>query len=161
MRREPTHTAEAVEGRELAKGKPAEPTRVRTQCRSALHRALDRIRAAARRNRGRPLTALWPHVYDIGRLREAYDGLTRDAAPGIDGQTWAAYGEALAANLRDLSDRLQRGAYHAQPVERVYIPQLDGRPRPLGIPTLEDKIVQRATGEGLNALYAGDCLGCS
>lgn len=106
MRREPTHTAEAVEGRELAKGKTGEQIRVRTQCRSALQRALDWIRAAARRNRARPLTALWHHVYDIDRLREAYDGLNRDAAPGIDGQTWAAYGEALEANLRDLSDGL-------------------------------------------------------
>src|SRR5262245_23776580 len=119
MRRKPTHTAEAVEGRELAKGKPGEQTRVRTQGRSALKHALDRIRAAARRNRVRPLTALWHHVYDIDRLREAYYGLNRDAAPGIDGQTWAAYGEALEANLWDLSDRLKRGVYHAQPVERV------------------------------------------
>ena len=161
MRREPTHTAEAVEGRELAKGKQGEHTRVRTQCRSALQRALDRIRTAARQNRGRPLTALWHHVYDIGRLREAYYGLNRDAAPGLDGQTWAAYGANLEANLRDLSDRLKRGAYHAQPVERVYIPKLDGRPRPIGIPTLEDKIVQRATVEVLNAIYEGDFLGFS
>jgi retron-type reverse transcriptase len=107
------------------------------------------------------LTALWHPVYDIDRLREAYYGLNRDAAPGIDGQPWAAYGEALEANLRDLADRLKRGAYHAQPVERVYIPKLDGRPRPIGIPTLEDKIVQRATVEVLNAIYAGDFLGFS
>ena len=88
--REQAAAAEAVEGRELAKGKTGEQTRVRTQRRSALQRALDRIRQAARRDHAKPLTALWHHVYDIDRLREAYDGLNRDAAPGVDGQTWAA-----------------------------------------------------------------------
>jgi group II intron reverse transcriptase/maturase len=153
--------AEGVEGRELAKGKTGEHTRVRTQRRSALQRALDRIRQAARKDHAAPLTALWHHVYDIDRLREAYYGLNRDAAPGLDGQTWAAYGENLEANLRDLSDRLKRGAYHAQPVERVYIPKPDGRQRPIGKPTLEDKIVQRATVEVLNAIYEEDFLGFS
>ena len=88
-------------------------------------------------------------------------GCNREAAPGVDGQTWAAYGEHLEANLRDLSDRLKRGAYHARPVERVYIPKPDGRQRPIGIPTLEDKIVQRATVEVLNAIYEGDFRGFS
>jgi RNA-directed DNA polymerase len=95
------------------------------------------------------------------RLREAYDGLNRDAAPGVDGQTWAAYGENLEANLRDLSDRLKRGGYHARPVERVYIPKPDGRQRPIGIPTLEDKIVQRATVAVLNAIYEEEFRGFS
>ncbi|HSF29852.1 MAG TPA: hypothetical protein VLK82_05175, partial [Candidatus Tectomicrobia bacterium] len=84
--------AEGVEGRELAKGKTGEHTRVRTQGRSALQQALDRIRQAARKDHATPLPALWHHVYDIERLREAYYGLNRDAAPGIDGQTWATYG---------------------------------------------------------------------
>src|SRR6266571_50448 len=159
--REQTKAAEAVEGRELAKGKTGEQTRVRTQRRSALQRALDRIRQAARRDHAKPLTALWHHVYDINRLREAYDGLNRDAAPGVDGQTWAAYGENLEANLRDLSDRLKRGGYHARPVERVYIPKPDGRQRPIGIPTLEDKIVQRATVAVLNAIYEEEFRGFS
>jgi RNA-directed DNA polymerase len=155
------HTAEVEEGRELAKGKTAEQNRVRTQRRSALQRALDRIRAAARKDRAMPLTALWHHVYDIDRLREAYDGVNRDASPGRDGQTWAPYGENLAANLRDLSDRLKRGTSHASAVERGYIPKADGRQRPLGIPTLEDKIVQRATVDVLNAIYAQDFRGFS
>jgi RNA-directed DNA polymerase len=118
-------------------------------------------RQAARRDHAKPLTALWHHVYDINRLREAYDGLNHDAAPGVDGQTWAAYGENLEANLRDLSDRLKRGGYHARPVERVYIPKPDGRQRPIGIPTLEDKLVQRATVEVLNAIYEGAFRGFS
>jgi hypothetical protein len=102
-------TAEVVEGRELAKGKAGEHTRVRTQCRGALPRAPDRRRAAARKDRPRRLTALWPHVYDRDRRREAYPGLTREAPPGGDGQTWAAAGDDLEAHLRDRSDRLKRG----------------------------------------------------
>jgi group II intron reverse transcriptase/maturase len=109
----------------------------------------------------KPLTALWHHVYEVDRLREAYAGLNRDAAPGVDGQTWTAYGADLEANLRDLSDRLKRGAYHAPPVARVYIPKPDGRQRPIGKPTLEDKIVQRAMVAVLNAIYEGDFRGFS
>lgn len=153
--------AEDVAGRELAKGKTGEQTRVWTQCRSALQHALDRIRQAARRDHAKALTPLWHHVYDINRLREAYAGLNREAAPGVDGQTWAAYGENLEAKLRDLSDRLKRGAYHARPVERVYIPKPEGRQRPSGIPTLADKIGQRATGAVLNAIYEGELRGFS
>jgi RNA-directed DNA polymerase len=96
-------TAEVGEGRELAKGNTGQQNRVRTQCRAALSRALDRVRQAARDSAMR-LTALWHHVYAIDRLREAYYSLNHDAAPGVDGQTWAAYGEQLDTNLRDLSD---------------------------------------------------------
>jgi RNA-directed DNA polymerase len=108
-RREQTHAAEAVEGRELAKGQTGEQTRGRTQRRSALPRVLDRIRQAARRDHAQPLPALWPHGYDSNRRREAADGLNREAAPGGDGQPWAASGENLEAKLRDLSERLTRG----------------------------------------------------
>ena len=153
-------TAEVGEGRELAKGNAGQQNRVRTQCRAALSRALDRGRQAARESAIR-LTALWHHVYAIDRLREAYNSLNHDAAPGVDGQTWAAYGEHLDTNLRELSDRLKRGAYQAPPVERVSIPKADGRQRPIGKPTLEDKIVQRATVEVLNAIYEKECLGFS
>lgn len=153
-------TAEVVEGRELAKGNAGQHHRVRTQCRAALSRALDRVRQAAKES-GKRLTALWHHVYTSDRRREAYYRLNHDAAPGGDGQTWAAYGEQLDTRLRELSDRLQRGAYQAPPVARVYIPQADGRQRPLGKPTLEDKIVQRATVEVLNAVYEQDFLGFS
>src|SRR3989442_50081 len=83
------------------------------------------------------------------------------AAAGIDGETWRHYGEALEENLADLSGRLKRGAYRAKPVKRTYIPKADGRQRPLGIPTLEDKIVQRTTVDVLNAIYETDFLGFS
>ena len=82
--------AEDVEGRELATGKTGEPPRVRTQGRSALQRALARRRQAARRDPATPLTALWHQVYDLNRLHEASDGLNHEAAPGGDGETWAA-----------------------------------------------------------------------
>jgi RNA-directed DNA polymerase len=153
-------TAEVVEGRELAKGNSGKQTRVRTQGRAALSRALDRVRQAAKDSAMR-LTALWHHIHSIDRLREAYYSLNHDAAPGVDGQTWATYGEQLDTNLRELSDRLKRGAYQASPVERVYIPKADGRQRPLGKPTLEDKIVQRATVEVLNAIYEEEFVGFS
>jgi RNA-directed DNA polymerase len=151
-------TAEVVEGRERATGNAGQQNRVRTQRRTALARALDRVRQAAKES-ARRLTALWHHVYSIDRLREAYDSLNHDAAPGVDGQTWAAYGEQLERNLRGWSDRLRRGAYQAAPVERVYIPKADGRQRPIGKPTLEDKIVQRSTVEVLNAIYEQEFLG--
>jgi group II intron reverse transcriptase/maturase len=101
------------------------------------------------------------HVYNPDTLREAYFGLKRDAAPGVDGETWQTYGRDLEGNLQDLSARLKRGAYRARPTRRVYIPKPDGRQRPLGVTTLEDKLVQRATTEVLNAVYEQDFLGFS
>ena len=106
-------------------------------------------------------TALLHHIYDLKTLRAAYLSLKRDAAAGVDGETWRHYGEQLEENLRDLSDRLKRGAYRAKPVRRVYIAKADGRRRPLGVTALEDKLVQRATVEVLNAIYETDFLGFS
>jgi RNA-directed DNA polymerase len=106
-------------------------------------------------------TALLHHVYDVARLRAAFFALKKDAAPGVDGETWRHYEQALETSLQSLSERLQRGAYRARPVRRVYIPKADGRQRPLGVPVLEDKIVQRATADVLNAIYETDFLGFS
>jgi RNA-directed DNA polymerase len=153
--------AERPEGRGLAKGNSGEQTRFWTQGQIDLNDALDRIRKAAKEDKGQQFTALWHHVYNINRLRQAYCSLKRDASPGVDGQTWMSYGEGLETNLKDLSGRLERGAYRAQPVKRVYIPKADGRQRPIGITVLEDKIVQRATAEVLNAVYETDFLGIS
>jgi RNA-directed DNA polymerase len=151
-------TAEVGEGRELAKGNAGQHNRVRTQGRAALSRALDRVRQAAK-ERGQRWTALWHHVYAIDRLREAYYRLNHDAAPGVEGQTGATYGEQRESNRRELADRLQRGADQAPPVERVSIPKAEGRQRPIGTPTLEEKIVQRATVEVLNAIDEPEFLG--
>jgi RNA-directed DNA polymerase len=121
----------------------------------------ERIRQAASRDKKLRFTTLWHHGYNIDRLREAYLGLKRNAAAGVDGETWRHYGERLEENLEDLSDRLRRGAYRAKPVRRAYIPKPDGRQRPLGVTTLEDKIVQRAVVEVLNAIYETDFVGFS
>jgi len=143
------------------KGNMAERNRVRTQRRTALKHELDRVRQAASKNKDLRFTALWHHVYKVDRLREAYLQLKRKAAAGVDGVTWEMYGENLEGNLTDLSDRLKRGAYRAKPVRRVYIPKADGRQRPLGVTATEDKIVQRATVEVLNAIYEVDFHGFS
>jgi group II intron reverse transcriptase/maturase len=101
------------------------------------------------------------HHIDAALLEQAYHWLKRDAAPGVDGMTWAEYGEGLTDRLADLHGRVHRGLYRAQPSRRTYIPKPDGRQRPLGIAALEDKIVQRAVVEVLNAIYEADFLGFS
>ena len=84
-----------------------------------------------------------------------------NAAPGVDGVRWAANRQDLEDNLTDLHERLHTGRYQAKPSRRAYIPKADGRQRPLGIASLEDKIVQRAVVEVLNAIYEVDFLGFS
>lgn len=153
--------AEAVEGRGLTKGNSSQQNRSRAQNRADLQSALDRVREAATRDRRMKFTTLWHHVYKVERLREAYLSLKRTGAAGVDKVTWKEYGENLQGNLEDLSARLRRGAYRARPVRRVYIPKADGRQRPIGVPALEDKLVQRATVEVLNAVYEVDFLGFS
>ena len=153
--------AEGMEGRGLAKGNPSQQNAPRTLGRDGALSARARVREAAERDKQVRFTALLHHVYNVEHLRAAYHALKRDAAPGIDGERWRPYGEALEENLADLSGRLKRGAYRAKPVKRTYIPKADGRQRPLGIPTLEDKIVQRTTVDVLNAIYETDFLGFS
>ncbi|MCA1695653.1 MAG: hypothetical protein LC749_13515 [Actinobacteria bacterium] len=121
---------------------------------------LDRVRQAARKDKDARFIALVHHV-DVDRLRAAYRAIRPDAAPGVDGVTWRDYGQDLEGNLQDLHARVHRGAYRASPSRRVFIPKPDGRLRPLGIAALEDKIVQRATVEVLNAVYKEDFLGFS
>lgn len=94
-------------------------------------------------------------------MRRSFHKLKRKSAPGIDGKTWKEYGKNLGDNLKNLSERLRKGAYRARAVRRTYIPKGDGRQRPIGIPALEDKIVQRAMVEVLNAIYEVDFLGFS
>jgi group II intron reverse transcriptase/maturase len=122
--------------------------------------ALDRVRHVARHRRKERFTALLHHI-DLDRLRTAFFALKRGAAPGVDGLTWRDYEADLEPRLRDLHDRVRRGAYRALPARRRYIPKADGRRRPLAIAALEDKIVQRATVEVLNAIYEEDFLGFS
>lgn len=153
--------AESMEGRELAKGNAVGNDAHRTQRRVRATSGLERVRQAAKEDKKQRFTTLLHHVYDVDRLRAAYQATRRDAAAGTDGVTRQTYGEDLEKNLHDLSDRIRRGAYRASPVRRVYIAKADGRQRPIGIPTLEDKVVQRAVVEVLNAIYESDFLGFS
>ena len=153
--------AEVMEGKGLAKGNPRQQNAPRTQRRQGAHSALERVRLAAARERRMRFTALLHHIYELETLRAAYRSLKREAAAGVDGETWRHYGERLEENLRDLADRVKHGAYRAKPVRRVYIPKADGRQRPLGVTALEDKVVQRASVEVLNTIYESDFLGFS
>jgi len=154
-------SAEQAEGRGPAKGNSLRADGDRTRCRASLQAALKRIRQAADREKLQRLTALWHHVYNVDHLRAAYLAQRPGAAAGVDGQTWRQYGEDLESNLQELSARLKRGAYRARPVKRAWIPKADGRRRPIGIPTLEDKIVQRAAASVLGAAYEADFMGFS
>jgi RNA-directed DNA polymerase len=153
--------AERMKGRGLTKGNLPQQNASRIQSRIDAPSALERVRQAARKDKKLRFTALLHHVYKLETLRMAYFSLKKEAAPGVDGETWRQYGEQLEGNLQDLSERLKRGAYRAKPVRRVYIPKADGRQRPLGVTALEDKIVQRATVEVLNTIYETDFLGFS
>jgi group II intron reverse transcriptase/maturase len=153
--------AEQVEQRSLAEGKTPRQNMNRAQDRAIVQSALGRIRQAAVKDKKAKFTSLMHHIYNLSTLREAYYGLKRDAAAGVDGETWQEYGENLESNLADLSGRLRRGAYRAKAVRRAYITKDDGRQRPLGVTALEDKIAQRATVEVLNGIYETDFLGFS
>ena len=152
--------AEVVEGRGLAKENTGSTTRPGPSAGQGVSSGLDRVREVARRDKDAKFTALLHHV-DLGRLWAAYVAIRPKAAPGVDGVTWADYGKDLRANLEGLLARVHSGAYRASPSRRVFIPKPDGRQRPLGIATLEDKIVQRAVVEVLNAIYEEDFLGFS
>ena len=152
--------AEAMEGRGGAKGNAVRGSTCQTQSWESVSPALDRIRETARRDKRVRFTALLHHV-TVDLLRWSFYQLKRRAAAGIDGVTWDQYETGLESNLADLHGRVQRGAYRAKPSRRQYIPKPDGRQRPLGIAALEDKIVQRAVVEILNAIYETDFLGFS
>jgi RNA-directed DNA polymerase len=148
------------EGRPRPEVGPGEEARGRTQGRGSLPAGLARVIAAARRSRQTQFTALLHHVDEAALLR-AFRRQRRAASAGVDGMTVEAYEAELEANLRDLCDRVHSGRYRPRPVRRTYIPKADGGRRPLGVPTLEDKIVQGAVAEVLSAVYEADFLGFS
>jgi RNA-directed DNA polymerase len=152
--------AEVVEGRGLAEGSTASETRPGRSAGQGVSSELDRVRQVAREDKDVRFTALLHHV-TVDRLREAYRAIRPNAAAGVDGVTWQDYGSDLEANLWDLHARVQGGGYRARPTRRVFIPKPDGRLRPLGVAALEDKILQRAVVEVLNAVYEEDFLGFS
>src|SRR6202007_1004687 len=145
--------AEGTEGRGLAKGNLPQQNASRTPSRTDAPSALERVRQAPKKDKQLRFTALLHHIYNLETLRMAYFSLKKEAAPGVDGETWRHYGEELEGNLQGLSERVKGEPYGAKRVRRVYIPKADGRQRPLGVTALEDKIVQRAAVEVLNAIY--------
>jgi group II intron reverse transcriptase/maturase len=151
---------ESMEGRGAAHGKPAPRNATRAQDRQGAHTTLERVGQRAKERKEERFNNLLSHI-KVPLLAQAYQRLRKDAAPGVDGVTWSEYGENLDARLLDLQDRVHRGSYHPQPVRRVHIPKGDGRTRPLGIPSLEDKIVQQAARMLLEPIYERAFLGFS
>jgi RNA-directed DNA polymerase len=148
------------EGRPQPVRNPGETAKSRTQGRRILPAKLARVNEAARGTRQTRFTALLHHVDDAALVR-AYSRLRRVASAGVDGMTVVEYAQNLETNIRDLCDRVHNGRYRPQPVRRTYIPKADGGRRPLGIPALEDKIVQGAVAEVLSAIYEADFQGFS
>jgi len=101
------------------------------------------------------------HLIDVPALVRAYDRMRKDAAVGVDGITKEQYGQDLERNLQDLHERLKSKQYRHQPIRRVHIPKDKGRTRPIGISAFEDKLVQDAVREVLEAIYEQDFLDCS
>lgn len=153
--------AETDELRGVPKWNLSRDPKLRALLREGLHEKLRGIRHVAETDLTVRLTTLWHHVYDLDRLAETFFALRKDGAVGVDHVDWASYDAHLEENLRDLSDRLRRGAYHARPVRRVYSPKADGRTRPLGITTLEDKLVQRVVSDVLSVIYEPMFHDCS
>jgi group II intron reverse transcriptase/maturase len=151
---------EQVEGRTEAKGKSAAENVSSTQSESEALSFLQRIRERAKQKPKEKWTNLLSHIR-VPLLTEAYQRLRRDAAAGVDEVTWHEYGERLDERLHDLEGRVHRGSYHPQPVRRVLIPKGDGKTRPLGIPALEDKIVQQAARMILEPILEAEFIGFS
>lgn len=128
---------------------------------SSISTKLQRIATLASEDPQRVLTTLAHHI-DVPFLKEAYRRTRKDGAVGVDGQTAHVYAQHLEANLTSLLHRFKSGTYYAPPVRRVYIPKEDGKAfRPLGIPSFEDKVLQRAVAMVLEAVYEQDFLDCS
>jgi RNA-directed DNA polymerase len=154
-------TAESAEERDSAKRNAEQDALPRTQSRTkSKSRGLHGVREAARKDGTLKFTALLHHVNE-DCLTEAFFSLKKTAAVGVDHVTWHEYERNLEAHIADLHDRIHRGAYRAKPSRRVWIPKPDGRQRPLGIASLEDKIVQQAVLWVLQSIYEQDFLGFS
>jgi hypothetical protein len=151
---------ESVEGRAAAKGKSAARNAPPAQDGQGALTALQRIGERAKQKPKERWTNLLSHIR-VPLLKEAYQRLRKNAAPGVDEVTWAEYGERLDERLLDLQDRIHRGSYHPQPVRRVLIPKGDGKTRPLGLVALEDKLAQQAARMVLEPIYEAEFIGLS
>lgn len=151
---------ESMEERTKAKGKSAARNAPPTQDGISALTVLQRIGQRVRKKPKEKWTNLLSHLKGP-LLKEAYLRLRKRSAPGVDDVTWEEYGERLDERLRDLQDRIQSGRYHPQPVLRVHIPKSDGRSRALGLPALEDKLVQQAARMVLEPNYEAEFVGFS
>ena len=153
--------AESVEGRGSTKGNVLAVGRVPDTAPGQRVDRLEGVRQAARRDKKARFTALLHHITPQ-LLWASFQQLRREARPGVDGMTWVEYGdEGLLDRIDDLHDRVHRGTYRAKPSKRAWIPKADGRQRPLGIASLEDKIVQQAVKTVLEQVYEEDFVGFS
>jgi RNA-directed DNA polymerase len=153
-------TAEVGEGRLRPKENAGQSHTPPAQNGQRVSQGLNGVRRAARERKQERFTTLLHHL-SVDLLRDSYCALKRKAAPGVDGMRWREYGDGLEGRITDLHSRIHRGAYRAQPSRRVYIPKADGKRRPLGIASLEDKIVQQAVVTILNQIYEVDFRGFS
>ena len=151
---------ELVEGRDPAKEKPIARNTRRTQRRGSVPTYLQWVGQRATKDRTTRFNNLYGHLR-IPLLRDAFEALRKSAAPGVDKVSWVTYASNLSVNLANLEERLHRGTYHPPPVRRVYIPKADGKERPLGVPTIEDKLVQQAVRMILEPIYEQLFLGFS
>jgi RNA-directed DNA polymerase len=151
---------EPMEGRSAAKGKSTARNAPPTQCGKGAPTYLQWIGRRAKRKPQERFTNLLSHI-QVPLLRQAYLSLKKKAAAGVDAVTWDEYSVRLDERLVDLQDRVHSGSYHPQPVRRVHIPKGDGRTRPLGIPALEDKVVQQAARMVLEPIYEAMFIGFS
>src|SRR5262249_28380980 len=156
----PPKETRCAEGRGRPEGNSHEEAKIRTQGRGILSPNLRRVHEAARRDKSTRFTALLHHV-DVAALERAFRRVKRSAAPGVDGETVESYEGEFQQRLQELCDRVHPGRYRPQAVRRVFIPKQGGGQRPLGVPALEDKIVQGAVAEVLSAVYEADFLGFS
>lgn len=154
-------SAEPTEERDSAKRNDVQAALPRTPSRNKRRsRGLHGVREAARKDGSLVFTSLLHHVSE-DCLTEAYFHLKRSAAVGVDGVTWSEYGQDLEVNITDLHGRIHRGAYRAKPSRRAWMLKADGRKRPLGVASLEDKIVQQAVVWVLQSVYEADFIGFS
>src|SRR6202790_4107889 len=157
---------EAQASAEVGEGRPRTEENIRgahtppTLSGKHVPQGLSGVRQTARERKQEKFTALLHHM-SVALLRESFYLLKKNAAPGVDGVTWQEYEDGLEDRLTDLHGRVHRGAYRAQPSRRVFIPKPDGRERPLGIASLEDKVVQQAVVTILNQIYEVDFKGYS
>ncbi len=140
---------------EPLEGKTTEPLASGT-----VYTRLQRIAELAREDPKRAFRSLAHHI-DVEFLEEAFRRTRKDGATGVDGQTGREFEAHLEENLRSLLDRFRSGRYKAPPVRRTYVPKGDGGQRPIGVPTFEDKVLQRAVTMVVDAVYDQDFLPCS